>query len=224
MEDKTSPRPNRRDRKRATLVAAAKEVFFAEGYAGASMDQITAKAGVSKATIYAHFGSKEALLLAVVDEVLEPIRIAMADLPRLQELDRWLMQVGCMASRQIMSPDLIALQRLAIAEASRFPEIARALDEAGAEAAFRRVAPMLEAAMASGELKRGDPEIALSHFFEMSFGKRLRDVLLGLAKVPNKDETERSVSLAVDIFMDGWRAPAREKSTPARQAPRSSRG
>lgn len=189
------------------------------------MDQITARAGGSKATPYALFGSKEALLLAVVDDVLQPIRTAMDDLPRDGDLDSWLLQVGCMASRQIMSPNIIALQRLAIAEATRFPEIARALDQAGAEAAFRRVAPVLRAAIAEGELKPGEPEVALSHFFEICFGKRLRDVLLGLAKPPSKDEIEKNVSLAVDAFLWGWRAPTRTRSSPTRRrTPRSSRG
>lgn len=212
------PPSSRRDRKRAQIVAAAKEIFFKEGYAGASMDQITARAGISKATLYAHFSSKEALLLEVVDDVLEPIRTAMGDLPRDDDLDRWLVQVGCMASRLLMSPDIIALQRLAIAEATRFPEIARAFDKSDAEAAFNVVMPVIEAAITEGKLKTGKPEIALSHFFEMCFGKRLRDVLLGLAKVPNNDEIEGSVRRAVDAFMDGWRAPQR---SPRRRPSRS---
>jgi AcrR family transcriptional regulator len=202
--------PNRRDRKRAAIVAAAKDVFFREGYAGASMDEIAARSGASKATLYAHFGSKEALLLAVVDAVLEPIRTAMSEAPREQDqaLDGWLVQLGCMAAHQMMSPEIIALQRLAIAEAARFPEIARALHQTGTEAAFNQSAlPTLRAAMAEGELRSDDPEVALSHFFEMCFGKRLRDVLMGLQRVPNKGEIERDVRFAVAAFMGGWRPP-----------------
>ncbi|NJM83727.1 MAG: hypothetical protein HC844_15830, partial [Tabrizicola sp.] len=94
------------------------------------------------------------------------------------------------------------LQRLAIAEATRFPEIARAVDRSDAKAAFLSVVPVLEAAMAESELRSGDAEIAHSQFFEMCFGKRLRDVMMGLANVPSKDEIERDVRLAVDVFFE----------------------
>jgi AcrR family transcriptional regulator len=199
------PRPSQRDRKRADIVAAAKEVFFAQGYAGASMDEITGRSGVSKATVYAYYRSKDELLLAVVEEVLQSIRAAMTELPAAEDFPTWLSQLGRIASRQLTSPDAIALQRLAITEAMRFPEIARAFQESGADAALADAAiPVFEHAMKSGILRKGDPALALSHFFEMCFAKKLRDVLMGLAPIPSEQEIDLTVRLGVKAFLEGY--------------------
>lgn len=198
-------RPSQRDRKRADIVAAAKEVFFAQGYAGASMDEITARSGVSKATVYAHYRSKDELLLAVVEDVLLTIRAAMTELPAADDFPKWLSQLGRIASRQLTSPDAIALQRLAITEAMRFPEIARAFQQSGADAALADAAiPVFEKAMTSGVLRKGDPALALSHFFEMCFAKKLRDVLMGLATTPSEPEIDLTVRLGVEAFLEGY--------------------
>ena len=66
-----APAPgNRSERKQAAIVAAAAEVFLNTGYAGASMDEIAARSGVSKQTVYKHFTSKEALFIAVMGQMM----------------------------------------------------------------------------------------------------------------------------------------------------------
>lgn len=201
------PRPSQRDRKRADIVAAAKEVFFKEGYARASMDEITARSGVSKATVYAHYRSKDELLLAVVEDVLQSMRAAMTELPRADDFRAWLVQLGRIASRQITSEAAVALMRIAITEATRFPEIARAFQQSGSDAALADAAiPVFEAAMNQGVLRKGDPALALSHFFEMCFAKKLRDVLMGLAPIPTEREIELTVRLGVEAFLEGYAA------------------
>jgi AcrR family transcriptional regulator len=201
------PALNRSERKRADIVAAAKEVFFKEGYAHASMDEITARSGVSKATVYAHFGSKDELLLAVVDDVIRGMRAAMAaDLPEDGgDIRAWLTKVGELGCRQLTSPAAIALQRIAIAEANRFPEIAQALRRTGADTVLaEEVRPAFEAAIANGTFRKSDPRIAISHFFEICVGKMLRDVLLGLSSIPSTSEIESSVRLGVEAFLRGY--------------------
>ncbi len=204
----TSPptRPSQRDRKRADIVAAAKEVFFKEGYAHASMDEITARSGVSKATVYAHYGSKDELLMAVVEDVVHSVRAVMTDLPQKSEDFRgWLTQLGRIASEQITSPEALAIHRLAITESVRFPEIAQAFQRSAAAAALDGVAIKgFAAAMANGTLRKGDPERAVEHFFEMCFAKRMRDVLMGLAPIPTSREIERAVTAGVEAFLYGY--------------------
>ena len=50
----------------AAILEAAKQLFAREGFAGVSMDKIAAEAGVSKLTVYSHFGDKEALFAAAI--------------------------------------------------------------------------------------------------------------------------------------------------------------
>ncbi|MES1201438.1 MAG: TetR/AcrR family transcriptional regulator [Pseudomonadota bacterium] len=202
------PRASQRDRKRAAIITAAKEMFFAQGYAGASMDQITARSGVSKATVYAHFGSKGDLLLAVVEDVIQGMRAAAAtDLPHQDDFRQWLTQFGRLGFRQFTSPAAIALQRIAIAEAERFPEIAQAFRQTGADTVLAAlVRPTFDAAIAKGVLRKCDARLAISHFFEMCVGKTLRDVLMGLSPPPGAREIETQVERSVEAFLHGYAA------------------
>ena len=54
-----------------SILAAAKRAFLAAGFGAVSMDTIAREAGVSKATVYAHFGSKEELFGAVIERECE---------------------------------------------------------------------------------------------------------------------------------------------------------
>ncbi|RAM35081.1 TetR/AcrR family transcriptional regulator [Arthrobacter globiformis] len=62
-----------RDERRAQLLAAAQEVFVANGYHGAAMDEIAETAHVSKPVLYQHFPSKRELYLALLDSHLEAL-------------------------------------------------------------------------------------------------------------------------------------------------------
>ncbi|WP_293806910.1 TetR/AcrR family transcriptional regulator [uncultured Bosea sp.] len=54
---------------RASLIAAAREAFGSVGYAGASMDEMTAAAGLTRGALYHHFGDKKGLFAAVIDQI-----------------------------------------------------------------------------------------------------------------------------------------------------------
>ena len=66
-------RPQRADAKRAEILAGARAEFLARGYEGASMDAVAAAAGVSKMTVYRHFGSKEHLFSGVIRQLCDEI-------------------------------------------------------------------------------------------------------------------------------------------------------
>ncbi|NUP32209.1 MAG: helix-turn-helix transcriptional regulator, partial [Streptomycetaceae bacterium] len=70
MATSTSPRTRRTQQQRsdattADLLAAARDLFAAEGYGGTSLDAVCARAGVSKGALYHHFRNKEDLVLGV---------------------------------------------------------------------------------------------------------------------------------------------------------------
>ena len=64
-------RSERRERTRAALVDAAARVYARRGFAGATLDEVAAEAGFTKGAVYAHFGNKEQLLLAVLEDYFE---------------------------------------------------------------------------------------------------------------------------------------------------------
>ncbi|HVT41686.1 MAG TPA: helix-turn-helix domain-containing protein, partial [Acidimicrobiales bacterium] len=61
------------DATRATLVGAARELFGAQGYAETSIDEIVARAGLTKGAVYHHFEGKEGLFTAVFEQVYREV-------------------------------------------------------------------------------------------------------------------------------------------------------
>lgn len=196
--------PSRKDRKRAEIVAVAGDLFFKEGYAGTSMSQIAAAVGGSKQTLYNHFQSKEELLLAVVRDVVDmnPAEYDLAGPP--SDFRAWLTRFGCETLRGLTTYKYLSLQRLAAAEALRFPEVGRIFDEIGVEPFYATMMAKFAEAMDAGILRCADPRIAVEQFMEMSAGWLLRRAVWNIRPAPTEIEIERAVSEAVVTFMDGY--------------------
>ncbi|MEZ5894002.1 MAG: TetR/AcrR family transcriptional regulator [Parvularculaceae bacterium] len=207
------PKQSRGEQKRAEIVAVAKELFFKEGYAGASMAQIAAKVGGSKATLYNHFRSKEELLLAVVESAeaqqpLEPRDAGAAPaaeaVKNMTALRAWLFRFGCESLARLTSYELVSLQRLAAAEAARLPDVGRIFLEGGVAPAFAQFTPVFAAAMDRGLIRKAPPEQAAEHFTEMCTGWLMRRVIWGLEPAPDAARIAANVEPAVNAFLDGY--------------------
>src|SRR4029453_19082308 len=133
----TTAREHGRLDKRNAIVGAAKRVFLRHGYTDASVDAIAAEAGVSKQTIYNHFGDKEQLFRTVIQtaqtDAEAEARGAVVDDPGLtlleeflgesEDLDRDLRTFAQRSARFALREDIAALRRLVIAEAPHHPEL-----------------------------------------------------------------------------------------------------
>jgi TetR/AcrR family transcriptional repressor of mexJK operon len=146
--------------RRHAILDAAKQVFYEQGYAGASMDRIAEHAGVTKRTVYAHFPSKHDLFAAVVARGCANV---IDQLPRAESLPpdprEGLLRALTRARELMASPGCIRLERMVAAEAERHPEFAATLSEAFAagEAMF---AAALDAWVSAGRLKPHDTALA----------------------------------------------------------------
>jgi TetR/AcrR family transcriptional regulator, mexJK operon transcriptional repressor len=204
-----SPTPRRRSRKRDAIILAAKDMFFLEGYAGASMDRITARAGVSKATIYSHFRSKEELLLAVVEAVVLPIQSDYRTaLDTSAAFEPWLLALGSLLVRKVLLSDVTALERLVIAEALRFPELGRIFKSIAVDASLRVLRPRIVRAITEGDMRPCEPMIALQHFAEMCVGGLRYRKLLNEGEQLSEAEIARHVEDIVAVFLHGYGAPS----------------
>ncbi|MDI7864911.1 TetR/AcrR family transcriptional regulator [Rhizobiaceae bacterium n13] len=202
--------PSRRlspEKRRATILSAAAEVFFEQGYAATSIDAIIARIGGSKRNIYNEFGSKEGLFTALVSETAGKARTAL-DVDDFEErdLDQTLLEIGRRLLDVYMSPTLIGVLRTVMAEAARFPDLARAFYENGPGQTSARLAEVLETARARGEIDVADCLTAANHFCGMLRDNLHMQVVLGLRPAPAPDEIERLATSVVGIFLDGARA------------------
>jgi TetR/AcrR family transcriptional repressor of mexJK operon len=212
----------RKDRKRAEIVAIAQELFFKEGYASTSMSQVAEAVGGSKTTLYNHFQSKEGLLLAVVQEIIEPKPDDYDQATEPKEFRAWLRWFGVATLKRIGSYKYVSLQRLAAAEAMRFPEIGRVFYDA-IKPGNEMAAGLFAEAMSNGVLRRADPAIAVEHFLELCAGWMLRRAIWNIQPLPTDIEIDANVRAAVSAFMDGYAAPqdADRSGTRRRPGPRA---
>lgn len=195
----------RKSRKREAIIGAAKDMFFREGYAGASMDRITSLAGVSKATIYNHFRSKEELLIAVVEAVVLPLQSDYASaLDDHAPLGTWLIQLGHLLVHQILLPDLSALARLVIAEAPRLPKIGQIFERIAVYSSLEALKPRLDQAVREHELRPCDTMTALRHFAEMAAGPLQYKMLLNVENLPAEAEIRQHVADVTEVFLHGY--------------------
>jgi TetR/AcrR family transcriptional regulator, mexJK operon transcriptional repressor len=194
----------RKDRKRADIIAVARDLFFKEGYAATSMSQLAATLGGSKTTLYNHFPSKEELLLAVVQDVVTAGPGDYDHTTEPKEFRAWLVWFGFATLKRITSYNYISLQRLAAAEATRFPEIGKAFDEA-ARPGMQMAAGLFADAMSSRVLRPADPLLAVEQFLELCSGWMLRRTIWNVREPPTDAEIRANVDSAVAAFMDGYK-------------------
>lgn len=156
--------------RRAELMEIAARTFLAHGYDGTSMDAIAAAARVSKATIYARFGSKETLFNEIALHNVARMRGDLRGIPTEGRApEDVLYDFAMRITGEVADPDQIAMLRLAIAGKMRFPQIARAIHDHIADT----VAPLtryLETLKADDMPKMGDPAEAARHFINLANG------------------------------------------------------
>ena len=154
--------------KRQQILDGAKQCFLAQGFDGASMNDIVKAAGVSKGTVYAYFPSKEKLFealifrdrrnqaeqIVVIDDDSLPIEVVLGQLAR---------RLGNLNNNS----ETIAYLRLVIAAADKFPDIGRAFYEAGPAYGIAKIADYMQRKMNDGTLVKADARLAAMQFVEL---------------------------------------------------------
>lgn len=178
---KSSDRLSRRDRKRATILAAAQQVFLANGFVGTSMDEVAATAAVSKQTVYKHFSDKGTLFREVVTNVVQA-RDGGIPADFLAEGDgsigERLRSFSRSFLRGVMQPDVLKMRRLVIGEVGRFPELGHAFYELGPKRAREQLAIALHNAADGYDLPMHDPEVAAEHLLSLILSIPLDQAML----------------------------------------------
>lgn len=196
---------NRASVKQEEILDAATRVFLKAGYAAASMDAIARTAGVSKRTIYSHFGSKEALFATIIRRRCDALLGAIAT----QEIEADGVQaVLASLARQfldvLLSPTSLALHRVVISEAARLPHLGRVSYRSGPAIAVETLAAYLEEQTRKGTLRVTNPPLAAEQFFGMVLGHTQLRALLGLEAAATKERREGSVETAVSAFLRAY--------------------
>src|SRR5947209_11896109 len=158
--------------KAALILRGARRAFLGAGFGAVSMDAIAREAAVSKATVYAHFNSKEALFGAVVADVAEQHFGGFTALeldPR--DIEASLNTIARRFLDLVLSPEAIAVNRIIIGEVTRFPALSEVFWQAGPERNRAQIEGFLRRAAAAGSLAIDAIQIAPGQFISLVRGE-----------------------------------------------------
>jgi AcrR family transcriptional regulator len=192
---------------RDLILKAATEEFVEHGFSGTSIERIAARSRVSKPTIYSHFDSKEALFVAILNSVCdsfaEPILEAGADV---EDLSVILVKIAERYTHAVLRPEIVALHRLFVAEAARFPEPSRRYFEVGLERVHRTLADFFKLRMGRGEIRECDPLVLAELFAALVLGPMRARQLFALDTEVDWARVDAYSRDAVALFVEGCRA------------------
>ena len=199
-------RPPREDalKLREHILRVATQLFLEHGYGSTSIESVAALAGVSKRTFYDRFDDKAALFAAVVHGIVDTIRPP-PNVPLLAgaNLSEILRRLAGLILKATLSPPAIALHRLVTGESSRFPELASAVENDGAQAeATALIAGLLERELPKVILSPETQVFAAQQFIYMVVAVPQRRAS-GFGTPMTAVELELWADKAVTLFLDG---------------------
>lgn len=191
--------------KRLAILESAKELFVEQGYAGTSMDAIAKSAGVSKLTLYSHFGHKEDLFQqCVVSKCAEHAPDALYDPSSNLPLRQRLISIGAAFMELLFSEEAVKFYRMMAGEARQTGKLGRLFHAAGPQRTLDQFDELLAAAVRNGELAMRDRQRAGNHFFSMLRGDQHMRVIMGEQRPP-ASELRKHTADVVDVFLSAYR-------------------
>jgi TetR/AcrR family transcriptional repressor of mexJK operon len=192
--------------KAGAILAAAERAFLAGGFGAVTMDRIAHEAGVSKATVYAHFSGKEELFGAVVAHLSERrfhgFSVEALD-PR--DIEASLTTIAARFLDLVLSPEAIALNRIIIGEVTRFPVLGQVFWAAGPERTREQIETFLRRAAKAGSLAVSDARLAAEQFVALARGEIHLRRLLRLEDPGDPAALGAAAAQAVATFLRAFR-------------------
>lgn len=190
--------------KRAAILDAAKRLFTHTGFDGTSMDQIAAEAGVSKLTVYSHFGDKESLFSAAIRAKCEEQMPSTLFLSGLEgSLREQLTAIARAFLSLITSEEAIAMHRMMMAPGTGDSNVRELFWQAGPQAVKDALTEFLRARVARGELAIADLPRTASQFLTLVKGEIHMQLLCGMSCGAPEEDIERHLAAAVELFLHG---------------------
>lgn len=195
--------PSQRDERRQRIIATASALFIRQGFAGTTMSQVAAEAGGSKTTLWSYFSDKNALFMAVADDLIERY---------FAPIERYLETAGDLAADLLviartlldaaMSDEISGLMRIATAEARRFDALGEMFDTRGLGHGWRVIGAYLERARLAGQVAADcDTVMAARQFIGLCQSHWVQRVMLTGAATPPAKALDDDARAAVDTFL-----------------------
>jgi TetR/AcrR family transcriptional regulator, mexJK operon transcriptional repressor len=186
------------DERRHHILDIAYEAFRRDGYSGTSMSHIAALLGGSKTTLYNYFSTKKELFVAVVDR--ESAKLFDQIFAVGESAGDFRATVIAFAQRLLsamLADDIIAAQRMIVAESGRFPEVGYTAYETALQSGMRRLSERFARAIAAGDMRAADPKLAAEQLLDLTCGNLYRQRLWNvIADVGEETITAEALRIA----------------------------
>jgi TetR/AcrR family transcriptional regulator, mexJK operon transcriptional repressor len=188
--------------KRAAILEAAKALFLSRGFEGTSMDAVAAEAGVSKLTVYSHFGDKDTLFKSAVQSKCErQMPEELFHIPPGTPIREALLAIARGFHALVHSAEAIDLHRMMVASSGQSTHLAELFFEAGPKRTLQSFERFLREAIAAGALEVDDPPRAAGHFMVLLKGLNHMRRLVGCSGPMSAGECDAHVRSVVDLFL-----------------------
>lgn len=189
--------------KRQQILDGAKRCFLDLGFEAASMNDITAEAGVSKGTLYVYFANKEDLFGALIDRERAAMLMSAQQLLEHSATTREaLTAFGRRLTERLTSDQVVRAQRMVLGVAERMPNLARRFFGPDPFSGVSVLIDYFEQKIAAGELEIDDTELAARQFIELAMAGIFKRRLFGsLSEAEGNAQVDRMVERAVDMFL-----------------------
>jgi TetR/AcrR family transcriptional regulator, mexJK operon transcriptional repressor len=194
------------ERRHVVLLQKAAELFFAKGFEATSIDAIAQAAGVAKRFIYDRYADKGELFLEAIARTIQdragPLHsFEIPDGPAEIGLIKFAERILEIA----LKPETLAIFRMILVEAPRFPSLARLDTERNRHRGLSAMIRVLRAYEQRGELVIDDADMLAELFFTITVRPaQLRALLLGPEQ--NSAQQDARIRAAVRLFLDGCRS------------------
>lgn len=189
--------------KRSAIIASATKLFTTDGYGNTSLARIAEAADVSTATLFKQFPTKADLFEAIISDFWRQSAPSHATAdpadPR-----AGLTELGRQYAKLLQRPGMTGVHRMVIAEAPRFPELARIQFDLGKEPFFQRVHAYLTEATELGSLRVANATIAATQFLGMISNVVFWPKLLLVDWEPSAEQSEETVTGAVTMLVTAY--------------------
>src|SRR6516165_7656310 len=200
------PRLRSDDETRTIIFDAARHEFAVSGFAATNMDSVARRAGISTKTLYRLIPNKAALFEAMVtkrlDEFVSTIRLRACEG---RDVETALQEALLACAELLLNGDVIALQKMVLAESDKFPEIAQTFYVKAMRRTVATHGNWLRAEMERGLIAIEDPEIAAGMLLGMLAFEPQRAVMFGQKALPGRQELRQRAEVCASLFLNGAR-------------------
>ena len=198
---------SKNEAKRQQILDAAINLFTEQGFAATSMDLIAKNADVSKQTVYSHFGNKDDLFSASIEQKCESLHILDLSIHDLSDPQTILLQLAQRLTEVITSKQACAVHKICAFESSAYPQVSDIFYQAGPLRVTNEITLLMEKLHDQKVLHVENPRYAALQFLNMIKGELWMQIEFNTKERISPEEVDEYLRDSVDFFIRGYSVP-----------------